>query len=354
MFEEIESTPQENWPKLSIIISARNEAVSINQSITTLLKQDYPNFEIILIDDRSTDQTGEIIDSLAKSDARIHPISIKELPDRWLGKVHALHTGMQMVGGDWLLFTDADVNFAQGILKKAVSHVINNNIDYFAMLPKVNTNSFLMEILIRTFGMSLLLYTKALYVGKPGSKAFIGIGAFNLVKKTAFDKTEGFEWLRMEIGDDYGLGLMMHHSGAKSGFALALKDMNVTWYASIKDMIIGSEKGGALISLKKAVVMAITAAALISAPITALLYIKISHIWIFGVISFIFLIAAAAVGKSRYKNGFFPSLFIPVGQLIFVLMGLRSVILCKLRGGVIWRGTKYPAEQIYNHQRVKF
>src|SRR6185503_6720653 len=99
------------WPKLSIIIPACNEAASIEAAVTSRLAQDYPDFEVCVIDDRSTDGTGAIVDRLAEGDPRVRAVHITELPEGWLGKVHALHRGVSIATGEWLLLSDADVHF---------------------------------------------------------------------------------------------------------------------------------------------------------------------------------------------------------------------------------------------------
>ena len=107
-------SPPERWPPLSIIIPACNEAAHLASAVTTLTRQDYPDLEIILVNDRSTDGTAEVIDRLAKADSRVRAIHVTSLPAGWLGKVHALQRGVEMARGEWLLFTDADIHFSEG------------------------------------------------------------------------------------------------------------------------------------------------------------------------------------------------------------------------------------------------
>lgn len=102
------------WPRVSVIIPARNEADTIKAAMRSRLESDYPNLEIILIDDRSTDNTPEIIEEIAQTDSRVKAIHIKELPKAWIGKLYAMHTGVEVASGAWLLFSDADVHIASG------------------------------------------------------------------------------------------------------------------------------------------------------------------------------------------------------------------------------------------------
>ena len=241
-FEHFYSAAPDLWPRLSVLVPACNEAEHIEAAVRSLLAQDYPDLELILINDRSSDQTSEIIDQLAQQDKRIKTIHIEKLPAGWLGKVHALYQGKQQATGDWLLITDADIYYAPGLLRKAVAYSIQKGIDHLALMPNVRLNSFWLEVAISTFGLLFLLTTRATQVNKTESKAIIGVGAFNLVRRETFDKTPGFEWLRLEVVDDVGVGFMLHQAGGQTHFALADKDLSLTWYDSISAMFQGLEK----------------------------------------------------------------------------------------------------------------
>jgi glycosyltransferase involved in cell wall biosynthesis len=193
------------WPRLSVVIPACDEATSLESAVTTLLQQDYPDLEIILVDDRSTDGTAEIIERLAREDPRIRAVHVETLPQGWLGKVHALHCGVEQASGDWLLFTDADVHFAAGTLRRAVAFVLHQQVDHLTLIPRTIQKSFWLELAVNTFGLLFFITTRAASVNRPDSKAFVGIGAFNLVNARRFHRTAGFEWLRLEPGDDVGL-----------------------------------------------------------------------------------------------------------------------------------------------------
>ncbi|MDP8217651.1 MAG: glycosyltransferase family 2 protein, partial [Candidatus Theseobacter exili] len=241
-FENTNPDFPEIWPSLSVIIAACNEAETIKPAISTLLNQDYPNLEIIMVNDRSTDNTGQIIKDISKNDSRIKDIHIQYLPSGWLGKVNALDAGTKAARGEWLLYTDADVHFKQGILRKAIAFTNAEKCDHLALMPVPHSSSFLLEVITKTFGIMFLLMTESANAGNPGSKACVGIGAFNLVRRSSLEKTNGFSWLRMEVADDVGLGLMLKQSKAKSCFEIAREDLNLTWYSSISKMFTGLEK----------------------------------------------------------------------------------------------------------------
>jgi glycosyltransferase involved in cell wall biosynthesis len=230
------------WPRLSVVIPACNEADNLQSAVATLSQQDYSDLEIILVDDRSTDGTGEIIDRLAHQDPRIRAVHVETLPEGWLGKVHALHRGVEQASGDWLLFTDADVHFASGTLRRAVALVLHQRVDHLALIPQTIQKSFWLEVAVGTFGLLFFITTRAASVNRPGSKTFVGIGAFNLVNAARFHRTDGFEWLRLEPGDDVGLGLMIKQAGGTTRLAFAYDDLSLQWYLSVAAMFKGLEK----------------------------------------------------------------------------------------------------------------
>lgn len=118
------------YPSLSVIIPARNEEKSIKQAISQLIDQDYPNLEVIVVNDRSTDNTGVILEELKIKYPELKVITITDVPPYWLGKNHAVYQGVKQATGEWLLFTDADVLFSPGSLKSTVSYSLENKLDH--------------------------------------------------------------------------------------------------------------------------------------------------------------------------------------------------------------------------------
>jgi glycosyltransferase involved in cell wall biosynthesis len=351
----------DSWPRLSVVIPACNEAANLESAVATLLRQDYPDLEIILVDDRSTDGTGKIIERLAHEDPRIRAVHVKTLPQGWLGKVHALQRGVEQVSGDWLLFTDADVHFAAGILRRAVALALHQRIDHLALIPRTIQKSFWLELAVNTFGLLFFITTRAASINRPGSKAFIGIGAFNLVNAQRFHRTVGFEWLRLEPGDDVGLGMMIKQSGGTTRLAFAYEDLSLQWYSSVTAMFKGLEKNlfgpGShyrwwLMLFRVGSIWALVAAPYFSLAL-GLAY-GLTPLWIAGAaaisMQLIFTVCFAAERKTRVLT----LLLFPVGVLLITAMMLRAGYRCVKNGGIDWRGTHYPLEQLRAGQRVKF
>lgn len=353
--------PPARWPLLSIVIPACNEAAHLESAVSTLKRQDYPDLEIILVNDRSTDGTAEVIDRLAKGDSRVRAVHVTSLPAGWLGKVHALQRGVEMARGDWLLFTDADIHFSEGALRRAIAVAIQQDADHLTLIPRTVQNGFWLEVAVRAFGLLYLLTTRAAGVNRPESTVFVGIGAFNLVKAEMFRRTAGFEWLRLETGDDLGLGMMIKRAGGASRLAVAYEELSVRWYDSVPAMFKGLEKNlfgpGShyrwwLMLLQVATIWALVAAPLAAAVGAIMLGSALLLIAGAAAIGMHVLFAFCYYHESRAE---IPSLLLfPAGILLISLMMLRAGFQCLRNNGIDWRGTHYSLDELRAGQRIKF
>jgi cellulose synthase/poly-beta-1,6-N-acetylglucosamine synthase-like glycosyltransferase len=358
IFEKADPPLPRELPRLSVVIATCNDADTIEKAVNTLLQQDYPDLEVVVVNDRSTDGTGRIIERIARENSRVRMVHIQDLPSGWLGKVHALRVGTQKTSGEWILYTDADVYFKQGALRKAIAFVLADHSDHLALMPVPRAPSFWLRVVLQAVGGVFVLGTRAAHLGKPSTKAFVGAGAFNLVRKAAFDRTEGFAWLRMEVVDDVGLGLMLQRSGARSSFAITLQDVSFTWYPSLRAMFKGLEKNFfgvlAFYSIARMIGIVVLAWAYALAPLVAILYsLKIPFLLTVGLVAYLFLVAGAVGVKIMFKQKLLPLLLVQVGHILISLMLLRSGIMCIVRGGITWRGTWYPIDELRAGHKVK-
>jgi len=349
------------WPRLSVVVPACNEAADLEAAARTLLAQDYPDLELIFVDDRSTDATGAIIDRLAASDPRAKAIHIRELPAGWLGKVHALDRGLRESAGEFVLFTDADVHFAPGALSRAVAYAEQHRLGHLAGLPELRPGTFVTDAMISVFLRQFLTVTRAWAVRDPRSRAFIGIGAFNMVRRAAIEATPGLEWLRLEQGDDVGLGLMMKRSGARCDVVNARGLVALHWYRTVRDAAVGSEKGwatGLRFSLLRALVAAALLPALELSPILTLLPLAFEPVRPAGYAGLAVLAACAATIGLMTRWGRTVSLARglagPLTAPLLAALTIRTAILGWRRGGIMWRGTLYPTEMLRGGMRVRF
>ncbi len=347
----------ETWPTVSVLIPARNEAATLADAVHSLLEVDYPALEIVIIDDRSEDATGEIAEGLAREDARIRRLRIETLPDGWTGKVHAMHGGVAASEGEWLLFTDADIHFSPSVLKRAIAHCLQRQHDFLTLFPGFTETGLLIGATQGAFGVMLLSMLDPDRVTDADSPTAIGVGAFNLARRSYIEADEGLEWLRMEIADDMGIALMMKNRGAAAGVLSGQDLIEVDWYptlAAIHDgvmqrFIMGANyrlglyllQCGALVFCLLAPVIA----ALLLASTTSLAWLSLAVYLLPS------LIIGAGIRGATIPRG--PLLALPLGFVVMAYGMLRSVITYLQRGGLYWRGTVYPLRQLRASQRVR-
>jgi glycosyltransferase involved in cell wall biosynthesis len=334
----------ENGPLLSVIVAARNEEKQINESIQSQLKQTYNNVEWILINDRSIDRTGYIMDELSNVDSRIKVIHINDLPEGWLGKNHALFTGARHSSGKWLLFTDADVTYQEIAFAKALHYFERNQLDHLTAAPNLNANGFWLRSFVSFFLFGFSYFKRPWQANNPKSKIGTGIGAFNLVSKEAYEAFGTHERIKMRPDDDLQLGMMMKRGGFRQKIVTALSLIEVEWYGSLKEAFVGLEKNtfaglNYRISMVFLAIFGILFTHIlpfltIFSPNKTIALLSLGNILTSGILYMIII---------KRMTLFSPLLFFvfPLTALLFMYSIIRASLLTFIRGGIIWRGTKY-------------
>jgi len=350
----------DRWPRLSVIVPACNEADELEAAARSLLDNGYPDLELVLVDDRSTDATGAIVDRLAAGDPRVRGVHVAELPAGWLGKVHAMNRGLGEATGELVLFTDADVHFAPGVLRTAVAYLVQHGLDHLAAFPDLRPGRFWLQAMIASFIRQFIVGTRAWQAGDPRSTAFLGIGAFNLVRRPALERTEGLAWLRLEVADDMGLGLLLKRAGARGGVVSAIGGISLHWYQSVGDFLRGSEKAYASVcrfslprSLAISTFMLLMETAPWLAPLALLIGGPLRWLGLGGLaVSFAYLLAG--MNQARWARGRLTRCLAgPLVAPILAWMVVRAALLGRRRGGLLWRGTLYRPADLAPHMRVR-
>ncbi len=354
--------PDGSWsdhPLVSVICPARNEADELESAMRSRLSDPSDRLEFILVDDRSTDSTGAIMDSLASEDDRIQVVRVEELPEGWLGKVHAEQRGLDRARGDWILFSDSDVHLRSGLVASAMAWARQQDADHVALIPRIDGGPWIMRACLPVMILVLTASTRLWRANDDSADRAMGVGAFNLVRRSALERAGGLERLRMEIVDDVGIGTIVRRSGGRSRLAVAIDRLSVRWYRSTRDFLQGMEKGAAkaggrfsltlksvgllvstLVLLVPFLLPSLWAGAPVSAEVVALLG--------GGLAILTGLLAAARFGYS------WPwALVLPVGLVLTMLVGQRSLWLALLRGGVRWRGDQLSLESAIEGEQVK-
>jgi hypothetical protein len=344
----------QRWPRVSVIIPACNEASTIEQALRSRLAEGYPDAEYIVVDDRSTDATGDIIDRLARDDARVLPIHVRELPAGWLGKIHAMHVATARATGEWILFSDADIHHQPGTLRRVVAHCEDKGIDHVAVFPDVWSSGFWIDVLMNTMMRVFSVMSRAWKVGDPASRASVGGGNFTLVRRTALDHAGGLEPLKLEIIDDAALGQALKWSGARQAVLNACGFVGLSFYGSVREAVLGVEKNafaamGRFNALRALAAMAAFLIGELGAPMAMLG----GHGWVRAVAAAAFvalIVAQLQVGRWLGRPAL-PSLLAPLGAIIVLVAAMRSMVLTLRRGGVQWRGTLYPLDALRRGMR---
>jgi hypothetical protein len=345
----------EVWPRVSTIVPARNEADRIVPALESRLADDYPDLEIIFIDDRSDDATGEGARTLAAHDPRLQVLRIDELPAGWLGKVHALDKGVARASGEWLLFSDADVHVTPGSLKTTVAIAIAENLDCVAVIPAYETGAVLVDALWAHFLVVLGALLDPAAIARADSRASLGSGAFTLVRRSAFARTEGFEHLRLETGDDTALAQMLKHAGARCAVLGARGRITVAVYRSVAEFLRGIEKNGSTTLGPPFAVLAGGLGLAVAMDYVPFVALGAGAPWVALVGAAALLIQTAAHCAALYSNtgAWLPGLAWPIGTPLMAFGLLRSAWLVRRRGGVLWRGTFYPNDELLAARRYK-
>jgi chlorobactene glucosyltransferase len=203
-------------PLVSVLVPARNEQDRVlADCIRSILAQDYESFEVIAVNDRSTDATGSILETLAKSDERLRVVEGEELPAGWLGKPYAMRQALDHARGEWILATDADMIFDQTALRTALDHTLAARGDAITLIPHFEASSFWERVMIPTWAWVLLMFTLFSRISNPKTPGAVGIGGFFLMRRAVLEQVGGYEVLKDEVMEDVRLAEMIKRSGAR-------------------------------------------------------------------------------------------------------------------------------------------
>jgi hypothetical protein len=347
------------WPRVSTITPARNEAADIAASLSSRLADGYPDLELVVIDDRSEDETPRIVAEFSARDARVHVVHVDELPDGWLGKVHALDRGVRAASGEWLLFSDADIELAPGMLSRAVAHCEAEGYDLLALVPEFRSRSGVVDLLWAIFIRVMSMAASPNAVRDSASKVAVGSGGFTLVRRSAFELTPGFEHLRLETADDMALGAMVKAAGGRCDYVNGRGAASVSIYGSLGEFFRGVEKNGSSLAHTPFVAVAAVFALLGCVEYSPLVALGLglgAHVgWLawLGAVTTLLATVATVLPLHRNTGMWLPALGWPVGWAIMAGGVLRSAWLAHLRGGVVWRGTFYPIAEVLKAQRFR-
>jgi glycosyltransferase involved in cell wall biosynthesis len=346
--KSVEPLRDEALPTLTVIVAAKDEARHIEAAARSLLAQEYPRIGILVVDDRSTDETGRILSRLASQDSRLHTMRVDSLPEGWIGKCHALAQGADATRSEWILFTDGDVSLAPDAARRAVSLAVRHGWDHVAVGPDMRLESLGEAIFVGAFLVLFNTTQRPWLASDPRRKNAIGIGAFNLVRREAYRKAGGHAAIRYELLDDMSLGKILKQSGARQVFAKHDGLVSVRWHPGIRGLIRGVEKNAF-----PAARYNIALGAFAPWMLLAIGWAPVIGLFLPGVAPKLFAVAAWVGVFLCYREGsrtasirLRQAPLMPIGVILFVYAFARSMVLTLKQGGVRWRGTFYPLEAL--------
>lgn len=342
---------------VSVVIAVRNGGMDFEKSLQALLKENSRIHEVIVVDDRSSDLTADILMRLKAEYKYLKSVRVEALPDGWLGKVHALHLGSSEASGEFILFADADIRITSELIERARGVSVALNLDHLAVLPIVNRQGPGVDLLMAT---SVILFTMSarpwLSIEEKPLESVKGVGAFNFVRRKTLTQSEGFPWLRMEVADDVALAQLIARQGRSLFVRSPRLGPRLDWYGSLPEMFRGLEKNsvGGFTNYRLILMLLVPLVSVTPVLIPLLGFIfgtsgERLPIYLFFFETFLF----ALTSRRFTKYPFWILCFFPVGIFLLALALLRASLICLRRGGIMWSGSFYSIKALRDGVRVR-
>ena len=343
--------PQAESPWLAVIVPAKNEAADIEATLHDLLALEGVRAEIFAVDDRSTDETGAIMDRIAEEAAvqgkKLTVLHITELPNGWMGKTHAMAVAARQTTAPWLLFTDGDIRFAKDTLLRAMNFAQSEQADHIVIFPTLILKGFGERAMIAFFQGVSALFSRFWRIPIEGTRESLGVGAFNLIRSDVYRKLGGFETLRMEVLEDLRLGFEVKRQGYRQRVAFGRDLVRVRWVVGAFGMVRNITKNMfAVFRFRIPVTLGACAgmAVFCLSPFAAL----IGNWWMRGATAVVMAMLFLLYRYYRQFTGIsvWYALTFPFASLLVLYAVVRSMVLTLAQGGVRWRGTLYPLAEL--------
>ena len=343
--------PDAPEPRVSIIVPARNEEEHIEPTLLRLLALDYKDYEVIAVNDRSTDRTAAAMDRVAgtaRAQGRLSVIHVESLPAGWMGKPHAMWTAAYQASGEWLLFTDADVLFKPDSLRRAVNYAESERVDHLVLFPRLIMHSLGERMMVAFFQTLFVFGHRPWKVANPRTKDHMGVGAFNLIRRHVYEAIGTYQALRFEVLDDMKLGKLVKNAGHEQRVVFGHDLISLRWVTGAMGMVRNLTKNMfAVVSFQWWRMLA-SVFTLVFLNLLPFLGIWFAHGWArvpcaVALVS----IAGLYVGMSRMSA--VPAYYFflhPVSAAMFAYTLLRSMVLTLRQRGIFWRGTFYPLDEL--------
>ena len=346
-----------NSPKVSIILPARNEEPFIEKCIKSLLDQDYKNYEIIAIDDRSDDNTGNIIKKISSENSKVAYVLAEPKPENWTGKNWACMEGFKKASGELLLFTDADTFHTKKTISLAVDHLISEELDALTVIPKMLCLDWWTKITLPVLSTFLHTRFSALRVNDPSKKTGYFFGSFFIIKRKTYEFVGTHEGVKNEIVEDGALGKKVKEQGFKMKMvrgehlveAVWARDWTTLWHALKRLMIpLYIQSNKIAVGIFFAVLFLLFMPFPILAYSTLFFNVSESFVILCGIslVSVgLFYLGSTLDAKKGLSLGFRHALFAPIGSTVIVSGFVTGILHAKRSNALVWRGRTYSISE---------
>ncbi|QEC63909.1 glycosyltransferase [Mucilaginibacter ginsenosidivorans] len=328
-------------PPAAIIIAVRNEEEDLAKALQSVCNINYSNSRIIVVNDRSTDRTADILRDFKVKYPQLTITTVTTLPEGWLGKNNALYQGYLSSNEEWMLFTDADVVFHPDALSKALSYAVVNKVDHLAILPKVVSRSAILNSVLATFTVMLLLHLRPWDAKKARSKAYVGIGAFNLVRRDAYEKAGTHALIKLRPDDDLQLGFKIKSAGLRQHVLIGNEYVSLEWYKNLGQLANGLLKNSFSVANYNTVRSVANCALMlifVALPMPLMFVFGSATIRIMaGVVLLTHVVYMAVIPPNKWWY----ALVIPFAGFFMAYTTLRATYITLKQGGIYWRDSFY-------------
>ncbi|MBL8820291.1 MAG: glycosyltransferase [Planctomyces sp.] len=333
---------------VTVIVPAKNEEAQIRTALETILRSTHVRLELIAVNDRSSDQTGAIMDDVARGDDRLRVIHISELPEGWLGKNHAMHVAAQQAKGEWILFTDGDVIYEPLAIASAVDYSERLKLQHLTLLPRMLPGRMIENATVAFFGLSFTIGMHLHLIRTAWPFSYAGVGAFNLIRADFYRSFGGHTPIAMDVLDDVKLGKLVKRNGGVQDFLSASDLLSIRWQPSFWGVITGLEKNGfAALSYSIRQLLLMTAVFVVMMIGPYFMAAALPRESASGFIATVLLWHSVYGIASVLSGGGWRLIpWFPIGAISLAFAFWRSAVITLRQGGVRWRDSFYPLAQL--------
>lgn len=346
--------PLDRWPRLTMVVPARDEARRVEAALRSKLSCGYPELELVAVDDRSTDGTGDIFARVAAEDPRVKTARVDALPAGWLGKLNAMATGLRRATGEWVLFSDADVHVEPGVLQRLIAWCERERVDVAAVFPRIAPAGAVIDAALTHSLRVLSLSGRIWKANDDASHVGLGVGAFTLARRRWLDETDALSVLRMEVADDVALGALLKQRGARTRIFAGRDEVHLHFLETFEALARSADKGGGMLgfSLPRTLALALLPAAFeVGVPLAALA--SGGAAAALGLACLAVATAAHLTLNLHFRCMPWSAPLWPLGSLVTAYCTLRSGLRAWRRQGVSWRDTFYPRDVLEAGRRLQ-